>query len=572
MRDSRSASQILFGFLPQQTVDANKGVWRVRGWRSPRIERAVDHGTLRKELCRLAAQWRATGMDGGFVNDLERGAKIEVLSLDERNGVELDQFPKLWVCNTCKRVHQSLGKKCECGSTKKGQLPFVGYHDKCGSLKEPFIKKCKEHKQVRYRAPGTATAKEIIFDCPICGVVIQKAFGFLQCDCGDGPLRFDVHRSASVYTPKSIVIVNPPSQEKIKSIIASGGKARALTWVINGMKEASVEEVETTVDMLRRQLIEQKIDEKLVEQMIAVASQSGQVPKDDKLNLDIDAVQLEDAEDQALTIALAVMNSRLRISDLIRDTDPYSELGILYKDKYPVALQKAGLEAVELLDKFPVLTGQYGYTRGNGEPTESKLNTFRDRTGGYLVYADIAETEALFIKLSAVKVADWLNSRGFKLTPYSDEVSARIAILKSAELPKIGQPLDEITVGSEVFSLIHSYAHRFIRLGAAWAGIDRNSLSELLVPLHLGFYVYAAARGDFVLGGLQAVFESDLDKLLLDIRNGEHRCALDPGCAHSGGACMACLHIGEPSCRFYNTYLSRDVLSGQLGYLSASSK
>jgi len=66
-----------------------------------------------------------------------------------------------------------------------------------------------------------------------------------------------------------------------------------------------------------------------------------------------------------------------------------------------------------------------------------------------------------------------------------------------------------------------------------------------VVPLHLGFFLYAAARGDFVLGGLQAVFETELHRLLAGVVEGDQRCPLDPGCQRSGGACMACLHVGE---------------------------
>ena len=65
-----------------------------------------------------------------------------------------------------------------------------------------------------------------------------------------------------------------------------------------------------------------------------------------------------------------------------------------------------------------------------------------------------------------------------------------------------------------VTTLIHSYCHRFIRVAAVHTGVERTSLSELLVPHHLGFFVYAAARGGFVLGGLQAVFEGELHRLL----------------------------------------------------------
>jgi hypothetical protein len=86
--------------------------------------------------------------------------------------------------------------------------------------------------------------------------------------------------------------------------------------------------------------------------------------------------------------------------------------------------------------------------------------------------------------------------------------------------------------------------------------------------LHLGFFVFAAARGGFVLGGLQAMFEADLEQLLDGVVFGEHRCALDPGCNRGGSACAACLHLGEPSCRFFNRFLNRNTLNGVDGYFS----
>jgi hypothetical protein len=103
-----------------------------------------------------------------------------------------------------------------------------------------------------------------------------------------------------------------------------------------------------------------------------------------------------------------------------------------------------------------------------------------------------------------------------------------------------------------------------VRSATTLVGIDRDSLSEYLVPMHLGFFVYASARGDFTLGGLEAVFEQDLHELVGRVSSGDHRCALDPGCSRHGSACVACLHLGEPSCSEFNRYLSRDSLRSYL--------
>lgn len=505
-------------------------------------------------------------MDAGFVAHLHAGAPITVLTLDENNGVEVEPFPKSWICKSCKRVHDTPDATCPCGAKgQKGQLFFVGYHDKCGTLRAPWIPKCPEHRQVRIVFPGTSSATEIRFECPVCDRELRKGFGHVPCDCGQGNLAFQPHRASSVYTPRNVVIVNPPSRERIRAIAEAGGPPKALSWVVDGMKTKTVEEVPASRETLRRQLEAQGLPPEIIDKMLDIAgTASGALQSEDIV---LPSGQREDAEAQAVTIALATMESRIRIDDLVAATDPSSELGLLYRVRYAHALRSAGLCAVDLIERFPVLTGHFGYTRGDHEPGKGRLVPYKGRHGqGYKVYADIAETEALFVRLDPMRVAKWLVDAGHPLAEWHDERTARSAILEAARLPSSTDEKDG-SVGAALLELVHSYAHRFLRISAVHAGIDRNALSELLVPLHLGFFIYAAARGDFVLGGLQAVFETELHRLFDAIVYDEHRCALDPGCSDAGAACMACLHVGEPSCRYFNRYLSRLTLFGQHGYL-----
>ena len=163
----------------------------------------------------------------------------------------------------------------------------------------------------------------------------------------------------------------------------------------------------------------------------------------------------------------------------------------------------------------------------------------------------------------------WLNSSMFTpspLTAATDGRAARLALLERIDIPFATQEHYQ-ELGGDLLSLVHSYAHRTIRRLATFAGIERDGLAEYLLPHHLAFVVYAASRGDFVLGGLQAVFETSLHRFLADLVEGESRCALDPGCRSGGGACMACLHLGEPSCRWFNRFLDRSELFGQHGFL-----
>jgi cellobiose-specific phosphotransferase system component IIA len=311
---------------------------------------------------------------------------------------------------------------------------------------------------------------------------------------------------------------------------------------------------------MRQTLLSQGLQPGLVETIIAQAIEAKQIAPD--ATSMVPSTILEQAEQQAHQIAVAMASGRKTQSQLIA-TAP-AGLKPIYEHQYPAASEGAGIDAVEYLDRFPVLTGQFGYTRGpSNDPSKSTLVPFRSRSGDFVVYGEVAETEALFVRLDAVKALEWLrqNDINVELTQSRDEAHLRV-------LEAIGNDASG-HVSELVTTLIHSIAHRFVRVAAVHTGVEGTSLAEFLVPLHLGFFIYAAARGDFVMGGLQAVFEGELHSLFQDLVGGESRCALDPGCASSGGACMACLHLGEPSCRLFNRMLSRAVLFGPAGYLHA---
>jgi hypothetical protein len=567
MRQYRSGSQILFGYLPQQTVDLGGRVWKVARWNQA-VPAAVDDGALRDELVHQAAAWEQAGNDGGFVNDLRRGVPIKVLTLNYAAGVQVEAFPRVWVCKRCGRVATTDERPCQCGANSWGQFHFVGYHD-CGALREPWMPQCAQHHQARIRFPGTSSATEITVDCPECGNVLRQGLGMPNCTCGAGRVTFTVHRAARVFTPRSIVIVNPPTPERVQELRDAGGAARALQWVVDGMTTRFARELGRTRSAFLRQLLAQGFVLAAATALADEAVRMGQVSNDDAASVNLPPLQRAEAEAQAVKIAMAACESRVRIEDLATAVAPGTDLHGLYTARYSEAFQSANLESVEFVDRFPVLTGNFGFTRGEATPGASRLVAFRDNRGEYSIYSDIAETEAIFVRLSPTRVAQWLEQRGHVLDGYDDDRTARVSIIRAASIPRPGtDPPIVATPGSDLLTLVHSFCHRFIRRAAVFAGLDRNSLSEFLVPIHLGFFVFAAARGGFVLGGLQALYESELHRLLDEVVFAEHRCALDPGCQGTGSACAACLHLGEPSCRWFNRFLRRDTLFGTSGYFS----
>lgn len=568
MKEYRSGSQILFGHLPEQTVDAGGGVWKVKRWNDPKTVNAIDTGALREELIRAAYPWKEANpsQDGGFVDDLLAHRPVRVHALNREEGVYCEPFPRLFMCQRCKRLHDDAMGRCKCGATaRRGQLPFVGYHEACGAIKTPYVAKCPQHKQRAVRFPGTASAAELVFYCPECppGTFINRGFG-ASCDCAlGGALSFTVHRSGNVFKPRGISMINPPRREILIRIEQAGGGERALEWMLEGMVGRRLTESAAAQNpaSIRKLLEDRGFDDATISAMISAMPDTTEPGKS---TLALDPELRADAERQAKQVALATFESRITIADLLaRSTS--ETLRDQYRSKYPRAFRRAGIERIELIDKFPVLTAQFGYTRGKPNPGDSRLRTYREKTGEYIVYGDLAQTEALLVKLDPVMVLGWLLRRGFALPNASANREAAETIL--AAMGPTERPND---LTEAVIELVHSISHAFIKRAAVYAGIERSALSEVVLPTALSFFVYAAARGDFVLGGLQALFESDLHLLLDGMVDDEHRCALDPGCEDTGGACAVCLHLGEPSCRMFNTRLSRKALAGGLGYFDVT--
>lgn len=564
MKEERSTSQVLYGFLPQQTVDLRGDVWKVTEWRNALRVQNIDDETLRRELQRLVLPWETAQNDNYLGRILRRNEAIRVVEVNPENGVEVEPFPKQWVCRVCKRLHGTADARCQCGNQALSSFHFVGYHDQCGTLREvPLPPPCPEHKQRAVRFPGASQASELRFVCPVCDRTLRKGFPQnITCSCGkSGNITFNVHRAAAVFTPRTVVVVNAPKADQRVAIAAAGGRSRALSWMLDGM-DGKVTEASATEESLRQTLCAQGMPDAVVEMMVTQARDAGALGSTAPVVL---RAEVKDAaEDQAVTVALASLNSRQSQADLQSLAPGMTARRALYRDRYQSAITTAGLESVDLFDRFPILTGVFGYTRGDYAPGASALVPFKHKAGGVSIHADFAETEALYFRLDPVRVANWLVRRGRVLPAFDDARSARLAILEVCTMP--ASMNRDGSIDQELFMLVHSYAHRAMRIGAKFAGIERSALAELLVPLHLGFFVYASPRGDFVLGGLQSVFESRLHDYLGAIVNDERRCPMDPGCGKASGACPACLHVGEPSCRWFNQLLDRRTLFGGAGY------
>ncbi len=564
MRTERGASQVLFGMLPGQTADLEGRIWKVAHWLDP-VPIPLDQDAVRAALLGSIAPWTATGMDDGLDRELRARTAVEVVSLNMDRGVLVETYPEQWRCKSCGSIARTRDERCSCGGRSRAQMQFVTYHT-CGASREPVIPRCRTHNAVAVRLPGTATAKELRFFCPRCRTALTPGgFPFQPCTCGNGGMLVTVHRAAVVFSPRFAVLVNPPDPADAARLRAAGGGARALEWVLDGMTSDDPTGGRQTLAGLVETFRQAGLSDASAQRYAQDAVDRGEADAGNgEVAIRLPDLVREKAHEEALSLASAVRGGRTRVSEMVTGTTP--PLRTLYAGAYGDATRAAQLEAIELLANFPVATLAFGYTRGDLAPGAARLVPFRER-GRIRAYGTLSRTEALLFRLDPMRVYQHLLQAGHTLPTVGDRRAARLALLERIEIPFATQEQYQ-HLGGDLLSLIHSYAHRTIRRLAAYAGIERDGLAEYLLPHHLAFVVYAASRGDFVLGGLQAVFEMSLHRFLADLVEGESRCALDPGCRSGGGACMACLHLGEPSCRWFNRFLDRSELFGQRGFLS----
>lgn len=563
MRVERGASQVLFGLLPGQTADLEGRIWKVAHWLDP-VATQLDQDAVRAALLGSIAPWTATGMDDGIERELRARTPVEVVGLNMDRGVLVEAFPEQWRCKQCGSIARSRDDRCACGGRSRAQMQFVTYHN-CGASGAPMLPRCQVHNAVAVRLPGTATARELRFFCPRCNAALTTGgFPFQPCNCGNGGMLVTVHRAAVVFSPRFAVLVNPPDPADAARLRAAGGGARALEWVLDGMTAEDPTVGRQTLAGLIETFRQAGLSEETARELAQTAVDKGEAEiGHDGVGAALpDTVRIK-AHEEALSLASAVRGGRTRVGDMVAVTTP--PLRTLYEGAYHDAMRLAHLESVELLANFPVATLAFAYTRGDLAPGAARLVPFRER-GHLRAYGTLSRTEALLFRLDPLRVYRHLIQAGHDLPRLDDRRDARLALLQRIDMPYATQEGYQ-PLGGDLLRLVHSYAHRTIRRLAAFAGIERDGLAEYLLPHHLAFVVYAASRGDFVLGGLQAVFETTLHRFLEDLVEGESRCALDPGCRSGGGACMACLHLGEPSCRWFNRFLNRSELFGPHGFL-----
>jgi len=244
----------------------------------------------------------------------------------------------------------------------------------------------------------------------------------------------------------------------------------------------------------------------------------------------------------------------------------------------------AGMADFGLIREFDLCRFTHGFTRMSNEPLIEKnesgktvlypvrLNLFptlgnRKRP----IYVVTQANEAFYVRLDPKVVYAWLGTLGLADLPDWDpdgELKLGAHLLQLAE--PFGKYFSELHPGPAsmyryTYTLLHTYAHVFMKSISEFSGLDLGSISEYLFPADLAFVVYRNGT-TMDLGNLSALWRNFNNTFLEHLLQPKtlmcgsgSLCDTNP---HKPGACPDCAMVPETSCLASNQLLSRAVLRG----------
>jgi hypothetical protein len=635
----RSRQQVLYQFLPGNTFDySNKrGIWQVNRLETSDTGGRVDQKYIIDRVFARARNWE--GGRQGF--ESSNPGHYDFAEPDE---VRAQPFPTTFACGTCNKAHEyystddlkSKNQNLKCSRRGcKGDLEqyqFVSVHS-CGEIKRLHSGSCPQHgdQYIILDDQDSQRAQNFLWRCKTGGCGWSTRVSYRQnCGCDYVPpsvsdpdedkMYTTVHRAGSTYYPHYLTTVNLHAAGIGHLRGSESGSQRSIAKLM-GLTEKPLQSVD-----LEEQLPGAEIDDDRKIEVYQNEPEVGSLAEAEQwlrengeinsqtigellrnlIDLEVgdDVYEMTDAGDELLQYVLSLEDLTTHSLEELRE-DALTR-GFPRKadkiDTYFDVLDRLGVDAVRVIEDFPVQTFVYGYTRGGREEDEAQLNAFSQNASsgdGTPIFVDTSETEATQFDLNPAAVLLWLAAN-------VPETSERDAVRGSITLPRLSsdagedeivraraeiESLDEAEqwafllnhldpvdgygrfetkteddvegeVTKHVFELMHTLSHILLKQASTISGFDRTNLSEFLFPRALSIVIYTNNREEFNIGGMTTMVEQQLDNLLGQARAHGNDCMMDPVCSQRGGACLSCLHVSEISCSYFNQILARDYLYG----------
>lgn len=604
----RGLNQALYKYLPDSFIDfyikktRTAYTARVRNWNSGELQ-GVNKKRLIEQVNLLTESFRSSG---GNIDNF--GSEISENTYDvltPRGGINADIIaevsPLTFFCSECRKLY-SFGsseqflkfrsERSECCKKSLKQISLV-YACECGWAGPVTPRPCanKEHGFNFLKYTG-----KFSFICSKDNQTIQMRKKCPKCN----KLLFPKNAlDQSNFIPFSFSLIDllDMEEEEFLSKEEMGAKVILAYWlgqvdelnyknlVKNGIPKETDEIRLTQYELMIKQFVANGLTREQAETYAKMAvngiASTSEVDKvKDYIDTHIRTRDLNKLNRQAISIleykrilnssSVSTLEDAKRISRVL-NTNAKPE-------NYTVIAEKFGIKNVQASGNVPFVFCSYGYTRKDSDPGAAlkakkpiTLNAFpQERLERRNIYATKLNTEGILFEVDKGKIIDWLLKNGFIVSNeapnMNDEMELKKWFINSINTDNIST-FSNVDVSNDritfyVYSLLHSMSHAFIKQAAHLCGLDKNSLSEYILPNVPAIFIYCQNSQGFSLGALFNLFEAYFDKWLTSMRSELEKCIFDPICIDRDKACAGCLYLNEVSCVHFNKDLDRRFLIG----------
>lgn len=239
--------------------------------------------------------------------------------------------------------------------------------------------------------------------------------------------------------------------------------------------------------------------------------------------------------------------------------------------------EKLGITNMQVSSDIQIVNCTYGYSRRAFDPKKSmnkncrlKLNAYDKTKDGSanLVYGVKLDTEGILFEISQKKIIEWLRINQIIREEQVPDLNDDLAVKKwfaeyvhSDEISMFGDVDENESITKNVFGLLHSMSHAFIRMAGELSGLSSNSLTEIIIVETASIFIYAQTSQGIPLGALSGMAEMRYEYFLRRVLKDSRNCVFDPICTdRDDTTCSGCLIIPEISCDHFNAELGRKYM------------
>lgn len=604
----RGVSQSLYKYLPESWIDfpvrgeeRYNYIAHVERWNSEKLDE-VNKRRLIRAVNQAIQSFGGSSAEGGAVdNILGFGAGLALDNCNvllpkhdgEERGIVATISPLTFYCPQCHKVYQFnsadkylQNKKCRKCHVELKQFRQI-YFCKCGyaSDRHPvYCRKCKTNEHITW----SGRLNDYYLRCTKCG---QKIPMIKTCEHCGARLAPKIALDPSQYFAYSLSLIDI-IDEQIEHFISDTNYGALITiayWlgkitrnelddVIKNGIASDPEDYQRKYNENYDLFISAGLDEASAANAAkasadkACGSKYIDLVNELKGKLFVNELGLTKTAESILEY---IFVSELKNKSTLEDAADISKL--LNTNANPEVFKKIAIDRaisdVQVCGEIPFIVCSYGYTREKSEPGEGVvLRAFKEEQSGTKnVYATKLNTEGVLFEFDRKKILLWLEKNEYipkgELPDLDNDEDVKLWFLNNVK-PELITPFSRIDPQESatfyVYNLIHTMSHLLIRSAAGMCGLDKNSISEYILPSVPAVLIYCQNSQGFNLGALFNLFEAYFDKWINGAYKDAQKCIFDPVCIERYKACTGCLFLNEVSCQHFNHDLDRSLIIGRV--------